>query len=75
MMSLKLVTPGVLKTVTRTKIIHYRQVYLNHPSGISFMTLTVDTSGRIYDDFTPCPCCVCLIDFLLPILYYTDIIL
>jgi len=42
---------GTVKTVTRAKIIHYRQVYLNHPDPISFMPLTVDNSGRIYDDF------------------------
>ena len=41
----------VLKTVTGDKIIHYRQVYLNRPDPIAFMSLTVDTSGRIYDDF------------------------
>jgi hypothetical protein len=40
-----------LKTVTRVKIIHYRQLYLNRPDPIVFMSVTVDTSGRIYDDF------------------------
>jgi hypothetical protein len=29
---------------------HYRQVYLNGSNPIVFMTITVDTSGRIYDD-------------------------
>ncbi len=46
---------GALKTVTRAKIIkimHYRQTYLNRPNPIAFMPLTVDTSGRIYDDFS-----------------------
>ncbi len=42
---------GVIKAVARTKIIHYRQVYLNLPDPIAFMTLAVDTSGRIDDDF------------------------
>ena len=42
---------GTVKTVTRAKIIHYRQVYLNHPDPIAFMPLAVDTSGHIYDDF------------------------
>jgi hypothetical protein len=42
---------GTLKTVVRTKIIHYRQVYLNRSDPIAFMPLAVDTSGRIYDDF------------------------
>jgi hypothetical protein len=41
------------KTVTRAKIIHYRQVYLNRPDPIVFMSVAVDTSsGRIYDDFS-----------------------
>jgi hypothetical protein len=43
---------GALKAVVRATIIHYRQVYLNHPDPISFIPLTVDTSGRIYDDFS-----------------------
>jgi hypothetical protein len=40
---------GPLKSVARAKIIHYRQVYLNRPDPISFMSLVVDTSGRIYE--------------------------
>ena len=43
---------GVLKVMSRDKIIHCRQVYLNRPDPIVFMTLTVDTSIRIYDDFS-----------------------
>ena len=43
---------GVLKTVVRTKIIHNHQRYLNRPDPIVFMPVTVDTSGRIYDDFS-----------------------
>jgi hypothetical protein len=31
---------------------HYRQLYLNRPDPISFMPVTVDTSGRVYDDFS-----------------------
>jgi hypothetical protein len=42
---------GDVKAVVRDKIIHYRQVYLDRPDPITFMTLAVDTSGRIYDDF------------------------
>ena len=42
---------GVLRVVTRKKILHYRQLYLNHPEPIVFMPVPVDTSGRIYDDF------------------------
>ena len=43
---------GALREVARTKIRHYRQLYLNHPDPIAFMPLAVDTSGRIYDDFS-----------------------
>ena len=42
---------GALKTVTRIKIRHYRNLYLNRPDPISFIPLTVDTTGRLYDDF------------------------
>ncbi len=42
---------GTLKTVTRKKILHYRQLYLDHPEPIAFMPFGVDTSDRIYDDF------------------------
>ena len=49
-------TDGVSKEVVRSKIIHYRQLYLNHPDPIAFMSVTIDTSGlhsgRIYDDFS-----------------------
>jgi hypothetical protein len=33
-----------------TKIRHYRQNYLNQGDPIDFMSLTLDTSGRIYHD-------------------------
>jgi hypothetical protein len=42
---------GVLKVVVRKKIIHYRQLYIDHPEPIVFMPVAVDTSARIYDDF------------------------
>ena len=42
---------GALKEVVRIKIRHYRNVYLNHPDPIDFIPLTVDTTGRLYDDF------------------------
>ena len=42
---------GALKVVVRKKIIHYRQLYLDHPLPIAFMPVAVDTSGHIYDDF------------------------
>jgi hypothetical protein len=43
---------GALKTVVRAKIRHYRQWYLNRPDPIAFMPVAVDTSGRVYDDFS-----------------------
>ncbi len=42
---------GVIKAVTRKKILHYRQLYVDHPDPIAFIPVAVDTSGRIYDDF------------------------
>ena len=35
---------GALKVVVRAKIRHYRQLYINHPEPIAFMSVTVDTS-------------------------------
>ena len=43
---------GPLKTVDTLKILYYRQMYLNRPDPIVSMTVTVDTSDRIYDDFS-----------------------
>ena len=42
---------GDIKTVARKKILHYRQLYVDHPDPIAFMPVALDTSGRIYDDF------------------------
>ena len=42
---------GTLKEVTRIKIRHYHNVYLNHPDSITFISLTVDITGHLYDDF------------------------
>jgi hypothetical protein len=39
------------KEVTTIKIRHYRNVYLNHPDPIVFIPLTVDFTGRLYDEF------------------------
>ena len=36
----------------RTKIRHYRQLYINRPEPIVFMPVAVDTAGRIYEDFS-----------------------
>jgi hypothetical protein len=42
---------GDLRTVTRKKILHCHQLYTNRPDPIVFLTIVVDTSDRIYDDF------------------------
>ena len=42
---------GSLKVVTKKKIIHYHQLYIDRPDPIVFIPVAVDTSGRIYDDF------------------------
>jgi hypothetical protein len=44
---------GSLRETDRTKIRYYRQLYINRPDPIAFMPVTVDTSGRVYDDFSP----------------------
>ena len=46
---------GSLKEEVRIKICHYRNIYLNRPDPIVFLSLAVDTSDRLYDDF------ICLI--------------
>ena len=43
---------GALRTVVRKKILHYRQMYINRPYPIAFLSVPADTSGRIYDDFS-----------------------
>ncbi len=42
---------GSLRSVTRKKIFHYRQLYLDLPEPIAFISAEVDTSVHIYDDF------------------------
>jgi hypothetical protein len=42
---------GALRAVARKWILHYRQLYIDHPEPIAFMPVGVDTSVRIYDDF------------------------
>jgi hypothetical protein len=39
------------RIVVRDKIRHYRQIYLNRLDPIVFMSVVVDTSVRVYDDF------------------------
>jgi hypothetical protein len=41
----------VFRSVDRKKILHYRQLYLDRPEQIAFMSVSVNTSGHIYDDF------------------------
>ncbi len=43
---------GDLREVTRKKILHYRQLYINRPDPIDFLPAAVDTTGRVYDDFS-----------------------
>ncbi len=43
---------GAFRESARTKIRHYRQLYINRPDPIDFRPVVVDTSGRIYDDFS-----------------------
>ncbi len=43
---------GVLRSVSRIMIQHYRQLYINRPEPIAFMSVAVDTSVRVYDDFS-----------------------
>jgi hypothetical protein len=38
--------------VAREKIRHYRQLYINRPEPITFIPVSVDTTGRIYEDFS-----------------------
>ncbi len=33
-------------------ILHYRQLYINRPDRIAFLPAAVDTTGRLYDDFS-----------------------
>jgi hypothetical protein len=38
--------------VVRKKILHYHQLYINRPDPIDFLPVAVDTTGRLYDDFS-----------------------
>ena len=42
---------GTLREVARIKIRYYRNVYLNRPDPITFIPLTVDTTGHLYNEF------------------------
>ncbi len=41
---------GTLRSVTRGKILHYHQLYIDRPEPIDFIPVVVDTSDHIYDD-------------------------
>ncbi len=43
---------GSLREVARKKILHYRQLYINRPDPMAFLPTVVDTTGRLYDDFS-----------------------
>ena len=43
---------GVLNNAVRIKIRDYRQIYTDSPDPIDFLPVSVNTSGRVYDDFT-----------------------
>ncbi len=49
------VTPdldGVLREVSRKKILHYHQLYINGPDPIVFLPAAADTTGRLHDPFS-----------------------
>jgi hypothetical protein len=43
---------GTLREVATKKILHYHQLYINRPDPIAFLPAVVDTTGRLYDDFS-----------------------
>ena len=42
---------GPLKATVQIKIRHYRNIYLNRSDATTVLSVTVDTSGGLYDDF------------------------
>ena len=42
---------GALKNAASKKIRHYRQLYADKPDPVIFLSVSANTSGRIYDDF------------------------
>ncbi len=42
---------GALNKAARMKIRHYRQIYADRPDPIVFLSVSVITSGRVYEDF------------------------
>jgi hypothetical protein len=43
---------GALNKAARIKIRHYRQIYADGPDPVVFLPTVVNTSGRVYEDFT-----------------------
>ena len=52
---------GVHKETTRIKIRHYRNIYLNRPDPIVFLSLGVDTSDCLYMMMTSFVCFSCML--------------
>ena len=42
---------GVLNNIVRIKIRYYRQLYVDRPDPIVFLSVVLSTSGHVYDDF------------------------
>jgi hypothetical protein len=42
---------GALNKEVRMKIRHYHQIYTDRPDPIVFLPISVNTSGRVYEDF------------------------
>jgi hypothetical protein len=43
---------GALRELSRKKILHYHHLYINRPGPIVFLPAAIDTTGRLYDDFS-----------------------
>jgi hypothetical protein len=43
---------GALREVDRKIFLHYLQLNINRPDPITFLPAAVDTTGRLYDDFS-----------------------
>ena len=43
---------GALNKASRIKIRHYREIHTDSPDPIVFLSVTVNTSGHVYEDFS-----------------------
>jgi hypothetical protein len=43
---------GTFNKEAKLKIRHYRQIYEDRPDPIVILSITVNTSGNVYEDFT-----------------------